>query len=86
MKYRRSKLKKKHYTELSSTHKCKICKKPIKQRLIDIKTVKPTLCYKHYILQESIKKYSPREFVESRIKAIDTVRKAVKKIKENNND
>lgn len=70
-------MKKKHYTKLSSTHKCKICKKGIKQRLIDIKTVKPTLCYKHYILHENIAKSAPRKFVESRIKAIDEVRKAV---------
>ena len=41
--------KKKHtYTDLSDTHKCRICKKAIKERLIEIKTVKPTLCYKHY--------------------------------------
>ena len=40
---------KKHtYTDLSDTHKCRICKKAIKERLIEIKTVKPTLCYKHY--------------------------------------
>jgi len=37
------------YTDLSKTHKCRICGKAIKQRLIEIKTVKPTLCYKHYI-------------------------------------
>lgn len=74
-------MKKKHYTELSSTHKCKICKKPIKQRLIDIKTVKPTLCYKHYMLQENVRKYSPREFVENRVKAIDSVVRAVSEAK-----
>jgi len=79
-------LNKKHYTELSSTHKCKICKKGIKQRLIDIKTVKPTLCYKHYMLQENVRKYSPREFVESRVKMLNSVETAVKKIRENNND
>ena len=52
-----SKREKLDYRELSKTHKCRICKKAIKQRLIDIKTVKPTLCYKHYILQENIRKY-----------------------------
>ena len=36
------------YTDLSKTHKCRICGKAIKERLIEIKTVKPTLCYKHY--------------------------------------
>ena len=42
--------KKKHtYTDLSDTHKCRICKKAIKERFIEIKTVKPTLCYNHYI-------------------------------------
>ena len=41
--------KSKHtYTDLSDTHKCRVCNKAIKERLIEIKTVKPTLCYKHY--------------------------------------
>lgn len=47
-----SKNNKLNYREVSSTHKCKVCKKPIKQRLIDIKTVKPVLCYKHYTQQK----------------------------------
>ena len=48
--------KKKHtYTDLSDTHKCRICKKAIKERLIEIKTVKPTLCYKHYIERTNAK-------------------------------
>ena len=42
--------KSKHtYTDLSDTHKCRICNKAIKERLIEIKTVKPVLCYKHYM-------------------------------------
>ena len=40
--------KKYKHTALSDTHKCRVCGKAIKKRLIEIKTVKPTLCYKHY--------------------------------------
>tara|TARA_R100000501_G_C2572465_1_gene78837 strand:+ start:300 stop:494 length:195 start_codon:yes stop_codon:yes gene_type:complete len=45
--------KKYTYTDVSNTHKCRICKKAIKERLIEIKTVKPTLCYKHYKMIKS---------------------------------
>ena len=41
--------KKYTHTDLSDTHKCRICNKAIKERLIEIKTVKPVLCYKHYM-------------------------------------
>ena len=47
--------KKYRHTDLSNTHKCRICGKGIKERLIQIKTVKPTLCYKHYIERTSAK-------------------------------
>ena len=46
--------KKYTHTDLSDTHKCRICNKAIKERLIEIKTVKPTLCYKHYKIQSRI--------------------------------
>ena len=36
------------HTDLSSKHKCRICDKPIKKRLVQIKDVAPKLCYKHY--------------------------------------
>lgn len=45
--------KKYAHTDLSNTHKCRVCGKAIKKRLIEIKTVKPTLCYKHYIERKS---------------------------------
>ena len=47
--------KKYRHTDLSNTHKCRICGKGIKERLIQIKTVKPTLCYKHYIKRTEAK-------------------------------
>ena len=36
------------HTDLSNNHKCRVCGKGIKKRLIEIKANTPTLCYKHY--------------------------------------
>ena len=37
------------HTQISDKHKCRICNKPIKLRLVKIKEIPPTLCYNHFI-------------------------------------
>ena len=61
--------KKYKYTDLSDTHKCRVCGKAIKKRLIEIKTVKPTLCYKHYIEQQG--KLIKKKVKLLKVKAMD---------------
>jgi len=37
------------HTDLNWDHKCRICGKFIKRRLVKIKEHPPQLCYKHYM-------------------------------------
>ena len=37
------------HTDVSDKYKCVKCGKPIKERLVKSKQVKPKLCYKHWI-------------------------------------
>jgi len=41
--------KKEPYNDLSETHKCERCGKPIKSRLVRIKQAPPRLCYLHWL-------------------------------------
>ena len=36
------------FDRLSSQHKCKVCGKPIKERLVVQKQIPPSLCYRHW--------------------------------------
>jgi hypothetical protein len=45
------------FDELSKSVSCKICGKPIKQRLVESKEKTPRLCYKHFSEAETARNH-----------------------------
>jgi len=39
---------------MSEKHTCSICKKPIKQRLVNQKKTTPKLCYRHWLIAKGL--------------------------------
>lgn len=39
---------------VSDRHACSICKKPIKQRLVNQKKTTPKLCYRHWLIAKGL--------------------------------